>query len=185
MTKFADQLYEDLMRQHGSLLADTRPHAASRRRIAPRRALLAAGAGGLAVAATVGGLAAGSGSPAYALTRHPDGTITLAVYQAPGIAQANARLRQLDADVVVVPIRPGCPPLRPPAVSPKGKLVSVGVGRSRDGSITVSGHAPAGDIIVVGVQTTPKSRATVSQVSSPPAPACIGPRAPPGSGSSG
>ena len=123
MTKFADQLYDDLMRQHGSLLADTGAHAASRRHVAPRRALLAVGAGGLAVAATVAGLVAGSGSPAYALTTHSDGTITLAVYQASGIAQANAKLRQLGADVVVVPIRPGCPPLRPPAVSPKGKLI--------------------------------------------------------------
>jgi len=177
MTKFADQLYDDLMREHGSLLADTKPHAASRPRIAPRRALLAAGAGGLAIAAAVGGLVAGGGSPAYALTTNPDGTITLAVYQASGIAQANARLRQLGDDVVVVPIRPGCPPLRPPALSPKGKLVSLGVGRSRDGSITVRGRAPAGDIIVVGIQTTPNGRATVSQVSSLPPPACISPPA--------
>ena len=185
MTKFADQLYDDLMRQHGLLLADTRPHTASRRRVAPRRALLASAAGSLAAAAAVAGLVAGSGSPAYALTTNPDGTITLAVYQASGIAQANARLRQLSADVVVVPIRPGCRPLRPPAVSPKGKLISLGVVRSRNGSITVSGRAPAGDIIVVGVQTTPDRRATVSQVSSLPAPACISPPAPPGSGSSG
>ena len=188
MTKFADQLYEDLMLQHGSLLADTGPHAAPPRRVAPRRALLAAAAGGLAVAvaaAAVADLVAGSGSPAYALTTNTDGTITLAVYQASGIAQANARLRQLGDDVVVVPIRPGCPPPRPPAVSPKGKLVSSGVGRSRDGSITVRGHAPAGDIIVVGVQATPNGRVTVSQVSSRPAPACISPPAPPGSGSNG
>ena len=88
-----------------------------------------------------------------------------------------ARLRQLGDDVVVVPIRPGCPPLRPPALSPKGKLVSLGVGRSRDGSITVRGRAPAGDIIVVGIQTTPNGRATVSQVSSLPPPACISPPA--------
>jgi len=185
MTKFADQLYDDLMRQHGSLLADTRPHAASRRHIAPRRVLLAAGAGGLAVAATAAGLAAGSGSPAYALTTNSDGTITLAVYQASGIAQANAKLHQLGDDVVVVPIRPGCPPPRPPAVSPKGKLISLGVGKSRNRSITVSGHAPAGDIIVVGIQTTPNGTAVVSRVSSLPAPACISLPALRGSGSDG
>ena len=181
MTKFADQLYDDLMRQHGPALAAARPPAASRRHLASRRVLLAAGGGGLAVAATVAGLVAGSGSPAYALTTNSDGTITLAIYQASGIAQANAKLHQLGDDVVVVPIRPGCPPLRPPVVSPKGKLVSLGVSRSRNGSITVSGHAPAGDIQVVGVETTPDGRATVSQVSSPPAPACM-PPAPPGNG---
>jgi hypothetical protein len=182
MTKFADQLYDDLMRQHGSLLADTRPPTASRRHIAPRRVLLVAGAGSLAAAATVAGLAVGGGSPAYALTTNSDGTITLAVYQASGIAQASAKLHQLGDDVVVVPIRPGCPPPRPPAVSPKGKLVSLGVGRSRNGSITLTGHAPAGDIIVVGVETTPNGGRTVAQVSSLPAPACISPP-PPGSGS--
>jgi hypothetical protein len=185
MTKFADQLYDDLMRQHGSLLADTKPHAASRRHITPRRALLAAGAGGLAVAATVAGLVAGSGGPAYALTTNADGTITLAVYQASGIAQANAKLYQLGDDVVVVPIRVGCPPLRPPAVSLKGKLVRLEIGRARTGSITVNGHAPAGDIIVVGIETTPNGRGSVSQVSSPPAPTCISPSTPPGNGGNG
>ena len=179
MTKFADQLYDDLMRQHGPALAAARPPAASRRYLAPRRVLLAAGGGGLAVAATVAGLVASSGSPAYALTTHSDGTITLAIYQASGITQATAKLHQLGDDVVVVPIRPRCPPPRPPVVSPKGKLVSLGVSRSRDGSVTVSGHAPAGDIQVVGFETTPNGRATVSQLSSPPAPACM-PPAPPG-----
>jgi hypothetical protein len=170
MTKFADQLYDDLMRQHGPTLAAARPATVSRRRSTSRRALL--------VAATVAGLVASSGSPAYALTTNSDGTITLAVYQASGIAQANAKLHQLGDDVVVVPIRPGCPPLRPPAVSPKGKLVSLGISRSRSGSITVRGHAPAGDIQVVGFETTPGGRATVAQVSSPPAPACMPPARP-------
>jgi hypothetical protein len=105
------------------------------------------------------------------------------VYQASGIAQANAKLHQLGDDVVVVPIRPGCPPLRPPAVSPKGKLISLGIGRSRNGSITVNGHAPAGDIIVVGVEITPNGGGSVGQVSSLPAPTCISPPSPPGSGS--
>jgi hypothetical protein len=167
------------------MLADTRPPAASRRPAGRRRALLAAGAGGLAAAATVAGLAVGGGSPAYALTTNSDGTITLAIYQASGIAQANARLHQLGTDVVVVPIQPGCPPLRPPTVSPIGKLVGTGIGRSRNGSITVSGHAPAGDIIVVGIKATPNGWEAVSQVSSLPAPACISPPALPGSGSNG
>jgi hypothetical protein len=183
MTKFADQLYDDLMREHGSLLADTRPPAAARRSVGRRRVLLAASASGLAAAATAAGLAVGGGGPAYALTTNSDGTITLAIYQASGIPQANAKLHQLGTEVVVVPIQPGCPPLRPPAVSPKGKLVRLGIGRSRNGSITVSGHAPAGDIIVVGVRTTPNGWEGVSQVSSLPAPACISPPARPGTGS--
>ena len=67
MTKFADQLFDDLMREHGPTLAHTRPPA-PRRHAATRRALLAVGGGGVAVAvaaaagvlvATAGGNAAG------------------------------------------------------------------------------------------------------------------------------
>ena len=54
MTKFADQLFTDLMWEHGSTLAQTRPPA-PRRPIASRRTLLAGGTGLVAVAATVGG----------------------------------------------------------------------------------------------------------------------------------
>ena len=78
---------------------------------AARPVLLTAGAGGLAVAATVGSLlATGGGTPAYAVTRNSDGTVTLAVYQQSGIAAANAQLRRLGDDrVVVVPVESGCP----------------------------------------------------------------------------
>ncbi|MGD0701419.1 MAG: hypothetical protein ABSA02_16240 [Trebonia sp.] len=38
------------------------------------------------------------------LTANHDGTITLAVYQPSGIAQANAKLRQLGDRVVEVPV---------------------------------------------------------------------------------
>jgi hypothetical protein len=188
MTKFADQLYADLMREHGSTLVHTRPPAASRRHIASRPALLAAGAGGLAVAATVGALVATGGAPAYALTTNPDGTVTLAVYQAPGIAQANAKLQQLGDNVVVVPVEPGCPSLGSlpaPAVLPNGQI-SVGGSVSRDGSITVNAQGvPAGDIIVVGVEITAHGGQTGARLTSPPAPSCISLPAPSGNGGPG
>jgi hypothetical protein len=180
MTKFADQLYADLMRQHGPALAHTGPPAASRRHIASRRALLATGAGGLAVAATAGALAASGGTPAYALTTNRDGTVTLAFYQASGIAQANTKLRQLGDDVVVVPVRPGCPSLaslRAPAVPPDGKL-SMQSTSSRGGSITVNAQGiPAGDILVVGAETTAHGREMTTEMggrlTSPPTPSCV------------
>jgi hypothetical protein len=186
MTKFEDQLYADLMRQHGPALAGTRLPAASRRHIASRRALLATGAGGVAIAAAAGALAAGGGTPAYALTTNRDGTVTLAVYQAPGIAQANAKLRQLGDNVVVVPVRPGCPSitsLPAPAVSPRGP-VSVGGTKSADGSITVDAHGvPAGDIMVVGVETSGQGVGVGASLTSPPAPSCVSlPSSPPDNG---
>jgi hypothetical protein len=157
MTKFADHLYDDLMRQHGSTLADTRPSAASRRHIASRGTIIGTGAGGIAVAATAGVLVTGGGAPAYALTTNHDHTVTLAVYQASGIAQANARLRQLGDNVVVLPVGPGCPSISTlprPAELPKGKI-SVDGTKSGDGSITVNAQGvPAGDIMVVAAKVT-------------------------------
>jgi hypothetical protein len=185
MTKFADQLYADLMREHGSTLAHTRPPEASRRHIAPRRVLLASGAAGLAAAATTGALLASGGTPAYALTTNPNGTVTLAVYQALGIAQANARLNQLGDNVVVVPVQPGCPSINSlpaPAVLPNGQI-SVGGSVSRDGSITVNAHGvPDGDIIVVGVEVTAHGGQTAARLTSPPAPSCVSLPSPPGGG---
>jgi hypothetical protein len=189
MTKFEDQLYADLMRDHGPALAGTRLPAASRRHIASRRVLLATGAGGVAVAAAAGALAAGGGTPAYAVTANRDGTVTLAVYQASGIAQANAKLRQLGDNVVVVPVQPGClsiTSLPAPVVSPRGP-VSVGGTGSADGSITVDAHGvPAGDIMVVGVETSGQGVGVAARLTSPPAPSCVSlPSPPPGNSGPG
>ena len=127
MTRFADDLYDDLMRDHGRALADIRPPVA-RRPLASHRVALTAGVGGLAAAATAGSLVALSGSPAYALTTNQNGTQTLAVYQPAGIAQANARFHQLKEPVVVVPVRACCPSLSSlprPAVPGQATRISV------------------------------------------------------------
>ena len=188
MTKFEDQLFADLMREHRSTLAHTTLPAPSRQRTAVRRTLTVAGAGSLGVAAAAGALVATSGgSPAYAVTTHPDGTVTIAVYKESGIAGANAKLRQLGDQVVLVPVRPGCPAPRPPAVSVLGHPISVGLSVSH-GSVTVHAKGiPDGDIVVLGVVTTGPSSLTGGTVSSRPAPSCISlpsaPRLPGGSGS--
>jgi hypothetical protein len=191
MTKFADQLFDDLMREHGPTLAGTRPPAHPRRHVAARRALLAGG-GTLAVAGAIAGtLVAGSGTPAYAVTKNPDGTITLAVYQKSGIAGADARLRQLgDKQVVVVPVGAGCPSLSSlpaPAVTARGHRVTTQTAISRNGSVTVNAQGiPAGDILVVGVETSGHGALSGGTLTSPPAPSCISlPAPPPGNGGSG
>ena len=156
MTKFADQLYTDLLHEHGPALDGIKPPAASPRHLTSRRVVLAASAGGLAVAATAGALVAVSGTPAYALTTHPDGSVSLAVYRAAGIAQANTKLHQLGDRVVVVPVRSGCRPissLRAPRVPAHGPISVQGTSSS-DGSITVQAKGiPAGDILVVGTES--------------------------------
>ena len=187
MTKFADQLFDDLMREHGPTLANARPPA-PRRQVASRRTLLAVGGGGVAVAAAAGVLVAtvGGNAPAYALTPHSNGTITLAVYQKSGIAAANAKLRQLgDGQVYVVPVGAGCPSmssLPAPAVPLNGKhpaiRSSMSVGGAPGGSVTVNAKGiPAGDILVVAVVTTFNGNTTTSlgagKLTKGPAPSCV------------
>jgi hypothetical protein len=199
MTKFEDQLFDDLMREHGSTLTNAR-RPAPRHHIATRRALLAVGGGGVAVAAAAGVLVATAGgnapghnasvaggtTPAYALTTHSNGTITLAVYEKSGIAGANAKLHALgDSQVYVVPVGAGCPnisSLPAPAVSLNGKHLSVRssvlIGDSPDGSVTVNAKGiPAGDILVVAVETTRTGNTTTSlgagKLTTAPAPSCV------------
>jgi hypothetical protein len=200
MTKFAEQLFDDLMREHGSSLEQVKPPTHLRRHVAARRAVLAGG-GTVAVAGVIAGvLVAGGGTPAariagggspgarqagntttrpYSVTKNPDGTITLDVYRKSGIAEANARLRQLgDSQVVVVPIEAGCPAAPPPAVPTQGDDISTEAGRSVSGSVTVNAQGiPAGDILVVGFETSGGSTGGVGVVTSPPAPSCISPPA--------
>lgn len=187
MTKFEDQLFDDLMREHRATLAHTTLAAPPSRHVAARRTLVLAGAGGLGVAAAAGAFVATSGGtpaasvaggarPAYAVSTHPDGTVTLAVYQASGIAGANAKLHRLGDQVVVVPVRAGCPAMssvRAPAVGP-GVKITVQSARGADGSVTVDAKGiPAGDILVVGAETTGHGSLTAGTLSSPPAPSCI------------
>jgi hypothetical protein len=185
MTKFADQLLDDLIREHGSELAHARPTATPARHAVAGHKLLMAGAGGAAVAAAAAGvLVAGGGTPAYAVTTHPDGTVTLAVTRPTGISGANGALHKLGDRVVVVPVRPGCPSLgslRPPAVPMSGHIsvqTTVGISGSASGSVTVNAKGiPAGDILVVGVETTTTGTRHSSmgggRLTSPPVPSCI------------
>jgi hypothetical protein len=200
MTNFADQLLDDLMREHGPTLAHAAPPAVRARHAAAGRKLLVAGAGGVAVAAAAAGvLVAGGGTPAYAVTTHPDGTVTLAVSRPAGIPEANGALHKLRDRVVVVPVRAGCPSLqslRPPAVPVSGHIpvqTTVGIGGSATGSVTVNAKGiPAGDILVVGVETTATGTTHGAmeggRLTSPPAPGCISlpaPSAPPAHGGNG
>jgi hypothetical protein len=201
MPKFEDQLFDDLMREHGSTLTNTRPPVA-RRPVASRRALLAVGGGGVAVAAAAGvlvatvganpsghsGQVAGGKTPGYAVTSNPNGTVTLAVYEKAGIAGANAKLHELgDSQVYVVPARAGCPSissLPAPANPLDGRRLSVQATGSAGGSVTVDAKGiPAGDILVVAVQTTSNGNLRISfgagRLTTAPPPSCVSLPAPP------
>jgi hypothetical protein len=155
MTKFEDQLFGQLMTEHGHRLRAVEQPAPARRRVR-RPVWLATGAAGVVAAVTAAVMALGSApaSAAYSVTRH-DGTVSVSVYRASGLAGANAALHKMRARVVVVPVRPGCPAIaslpRPrPAPHPS---VSVAAGVSPNGhrsvTVKIKGGIPRGDTMIL------------------------------------
>ena len=173
MTKFADQLFDDLMREHGDVLrtqaeaesvpvSESVPVPARSRRRGTRPAWLTAGlvAGTGAVA---GGfvLFGGAVTPAYAVTLNSNGTVTVTVSQASAIDAANTKLTALGVHAVVVPVRAGCPSLSSVTVQipPGNGRAQVSVSSSQhDGqisSITVDAKGvPADETMVLAFDSS-------------------------------
>ena len=87
MTKFEDQLYQELMTEHGHHLRAVQQPAPARRRVR-RPVWLATGAAGAAAAGTAAVLALGStpALAAYSVTQH-NGTVTVAVNRPAGASR--------------------------------------------------------------------------------------------------
>jgi hypothetical protein len=183
MTKFEDQLYQQLVTEHGHHLRVLQRPAPAGRRIR-RPVWLAAGAAGAVAAGTAAVLALGSAPAlaAYSVTRHDDGTITVAVYRASGVAGANVTLHAMGARVRVVPVRPGCPPIgslpRPrPAPHPSVSVKS-GVTKSGHRSVTVKvgkGGIPAGDTMILAFSGNPRHGTALGAggIITGPVPRCV------------
>jgi hypothetical protein len=176
MTKFTDGLFDDLIREHGAALSATpMPAPNQKRRFTGRPVLLSAGAAGLALAATVGTLAASGGTPAYAVTANRDGTVSLAVYQPSGYAGANAKLREMHKQVVVVPVEAGCPLINtlPVAAVVTSEVWGDKLGPGNTVEVTITG-LPAGDYLLVGLQHLKGGGwAAGSKTIKGPAPSCV------------
>jgi hypothetical protein len=195
MTKFEDQLYQQLMTEHAHHLHAVQRPAPARRRVR-RPVWLATGAAGAAAAVTAAVMALGS-APAYAaysVTRHANGTLTVAVNRASGVAGANATLNALGARVRVVPVRPGCPPigsLPHPRPAPHPSVsVKTGVAKNGHRSVTVKvgkGGIPAGDTMILAFTGSPRSGSLgAGGIITGRVPHCVSlPPAPHGGGSSG
>ncbi|HTX32319.1 MAG TPA: hypothetical protein VMD09_13135 [Solirubrobacteraceae bacterium] len=93
MSEFEDNLWLEVVREHGHELARARRPVRKHRR-ATRPQLLAGTTVGLAVMATAAALLFGASTspPAFAVTRNPDGTVTVNLRQRSGIAGANEKL---------------------------------------------------------------------------------------------
>lgn len=178
MTNFSDQLFTDLMREHAATLQRTELPAASARHPSIKRgALLAGGAGTLAVGVTAGLASFGGGTAqAFAVTPHPDGTVTVSLSDLSGVSGANAKLQDLGDRVVVVPIKSGCPSISSlpnPAVMPGQASGSVTASKE-SGTITIDAQGiPQGDLMVLAVQQTDSTIHIAGRLSAPPVPACV------------
>lgn len=191
MTKFEDQLFADLMTEHRTALDGL--GRAPARRVTPRVAwLTGAATAGAAAAVTAGLVLVGGSSPAYAVTQHPNGTVTLSVASKAGIQPANAQLHVLGDPVVVVPVGAGCPSISSlphPQLAPGDHISgrsSVKADRgSGVSSITIDIQGvPAGDTALVAYTSAPGGTTMfASAVISGPVPSCVSLPAPPsGSG---
>jgi hypothetical protein len=155
MTKFEDQLLGQLMAEHGHELRAVQRPAPARHRVR-RPVWLATGAAGTAAAATAAVLALGSAPAmaAYSVTQH-DGTVSVSVQRASGVAGANTALGKMHARVVVVPVGPGCTPIsslpRPSPAPHPAVWVKTMVGKDghRSVSVRIKGHIPAGDTMIL------------------------------------
>jgi hypothetical protein len=192
MTKFEDQLYQELMTEHGHHLRAVQQPAPARRRVR-RPVWLATGAAGAAAAGTAAVLALGStpALAAYSVTQH-DGAVTVAVNRPAGVAGANVTLHAMGAPVRVVPVRPGCPPigsLPHPRPAPHSSVsVKSGVAKSGHRSVTVKvgkGAIPAGDTMILAFSGDPRHGTALGAggIITGPVPSCVSlPSAPSGGG---
>jgi hypothetical protein len=142
MGKFEDRLIMDLMDKHGTSLDEVDRPAPVRRSHRPM--WMASGALGVTLA-MVGLLTlfGGRGSPAYAVTMGPNGTVTLTVTQIDGIAGANERLRELGLPVLVAAMDDRC---HFPA-----RVFTAEGAHDADGRITFAiDQIPAGETLLVG-----------------------------------
>jgi hypothetical protein len=150
MSRFSDQLFDDLVYEHGQELRtlDAVEHAtvSARRHHRPLWLGVAAVVTGGCVATGLL-LAGSSGSPAYAISRNPDGSVTITIDKASGIGAANQDLANQDLPVVVVPVRDDCPSLHSIAyamrLARESLTAGAMVGNNGSGSVTVDVQAVA------------------------------------------
>lgn len=168
MSRFEDRLLDELMERYGALLAQApplaigleRPLRRARARRAPLVAVSAALAG-ILVAVVVLVSSGGGPAPAYAITRNPDGTVTLTIRELAAAQAADRQLIAMGLPIRAVVAEAGCrvapgtyrvappsgqsPPIRP-------FLSSEGVGLNIDPR-----KIPPGDTLVVGVYEEQRS----------------------------
>jgi hypothetical protein len=108
MTRFEDNLWREVEDKYGPELSEAAGplHARSRLRVPVIAGTSLGLVGGSAAAVIV--LTAASSSPAFAVTRHRDGTVSVVIRRIEGIPGANHRLAQLGIRARAVRVAEGC-----------------------------------------------------------------------------
>lgn len=145
MSKFTDHLWSDLVREHGATLAHAdRPEPGRARRPRPRGlaggALALAGAG---VALTVT-MSATASTPAFAVTRQHDGSVSVKINSRSGIADANRELSAMGIHERVLAVSDGQP----------APLNCLAAGAGQDGKSLVIAGKPK---VLTGPASAPSS----------------------------
>lgn len=184
MTRFADQLLTDLLREHGATLSTIQrlePEPVKAR----HRARVAGALVGAAAAATTGIVLFTGGSPAYALTDNANGSVTLEINRPAGIEEANRAFAARGDRVVVVPVSAGCPDIGTLVGPPSPGSTTTSTARENGSAIDLDVQGiPAGRTALVGVEHSGETAHIGMALISGTAPECVslpdGPR--PGTG---
>ena len=151
MTKFTDNLWRDLAREHGPTLGHADRPEPGRAPLLRRPRVLAGSTLALAGVGTalVLGLGAASSTPAYAITTNSDGSVLVTINQATSLPQANAKLTAMGIhEQVDIQMASGAAPTKgavtcTPEPGVPGPALKVLVGT--DGSeVIASGNTGAG-----------------------------------------
>ena len=190
MSKFEDRLWRQLIREHGSDLAQMRRPAAKHAwRSRPR--MLAGTTLGLAGIGTAAALLLGaaSSSPAFAVTRNSDGTVSVSIDRLSGIAGANQKLASLGIRAKAVAVGAGCDSnwtvnrqvilagseRRPVTPAQLHELAAV---RAAAAARIDPGKIPAGHTVVIAAwRAGEQVRVYASRAVAGPPPVCLAPAA--------
>jgi hypothetical protein len=117
MTRFDDNLWREVERKYGSELAGADgPLSSGPRRRLPVIAGASLGVAGASAAAVIV-LSAASSPPAFAVTSHRDGTVSVVIRRIDGIRGANRRLAQLGIRARAVQVDAQCQAVVAPALA--------------------------------------------------------------------
>ena len=146
MSEFEDNLWLEVVHEHGNELARTGRTVHKHGR-ATRPQLLAGTTVGLAAMATAAALLLGASTspPAFAVTRNPDGTVTVNLMKLSGIAGANEKLAAMGVRAQIValakyPPKPVCPGGTVPTITFDPASIS-----KRQALVITPGQPSAGD----------------------------------------